>query len=305
MKPIAKSGDLPFNVGGISVFAAVDNDKQAIAEDLYIFGERSTRVFDLINEDTSKIYTFMSMVSVGSDFRPLELTATAAEVQQALGKNQFVVKVFDTEGEVLGYAYKFFTNKIILSNGVEVPVVDFAAQTGLPVVPVASITLNKSTGAGAPGGSETLVATVLPADASNKAVTWSTSSAAIATVTSAGLVTLVSNGTATITATTVDGAKTASCTYTVTTPVQSVAFNNSTANVAIGASVEQSTTITPSTASNLTRTFSSSDEGVATVALKAGSSNIAVITGVAAGTATITVTTQDGSHTGTITVTVA
>lgn len=299
MKPIAKNGDLPFNVGGISVFAAVDKDKQAITEELFIFGERSTRVFDLINDDTSTIYTFMSMVSAGADRRQLSLSASAAEVQAALGKNQFVVKVYDADGSVLGYAYKFFTNKIILANGVEVPVVDFSAQTSVPVVSVTSVTLNKSTGAGSPGGSETLVATVLPANASNPAVTWSTSSAAIATVTSSGVVTLVANGTATITATTVDGTKTASCTYTVTTPVSSVSVTPETVSLAVNGTQQLSTVISPSTASNQQVSYVSDATVVATVDMNG------LVTGRSAGTANITVTTADGAKTDTVAVTVA
>ncbi|MFJ3266041.1 Ig-like domain-containing protein [Serratia liquefaciens] len=56
-----------------------------------------------------------------------------------------------------------------------------------------------------------------PADASNKTVVWSTSDAAKATVTS-GKVTGIAAGTATITVTTEDGAKKATCTVTITAP---------------------------------------------------------------------------------------
>lgn len=61
-----------------------------------------------------------------------------------------------------------------------------------------------------------LVPTVLPANAAVKTVTYSTSNAAIATVSASGLVTRVANGTATITVTTTDGAKTATCAITTT-----------------------------------------------------------------------------------------
>ena len=299
MKPIAKLGELPFNVGGISVFAAVDKNKQAISDELFILQERSTRYFDLINEGTDTSFTFMKMVSTDSTSKDLPLSATASEIQQALGKSQFVVKVFDDAGTVLGYAYKFFTNKIVLSNGVEVPVVNYSSQTVVPSVAVASISLNKSTGAGAPGGSETLIATVLPADASNKSVTWSSSSPAVATVTSAGLVTLVSNGSATITATTVDGAKTASCSYTVTTPVSSVTVSPTTLSLAVNGTQQLSTTVQPSTASDQTVTYVSSAPVVATVDMSG------VVTGRSSGTATITVTTTDGAKTASVAVTVA
>ncbi|MBN5322961.1 Ig domain-containing protein [Serratia marcescens] len=77
--------------------------------------------------------------------------------------------------------------------------------------------LNKTTTSLAVGADETLTATVAPTDATNKEVSWSTSDAAKATVEN-GKVTGVAAGTATITVTTEDGDKTASCAVTVTAP---------------------------------------------------------------------------------------
>ncbi|MDT2438284.1 Ig-like domain-containing protein [Enterococcus avium] len=66
------------------------------------------------------------------------------------------------------------------------------------------------------GASETLSATVSPADATDKSVKYSSSDEAIAAVTPVqGKVTGIAAGTATITATTVNG-KTAVCEVTVT-----------------------------------------------------------------------------------------
>lgn len=218
MKPIAKMGDFPFSVDGISVFAATDEASQPISDELFIVNERSTRIFDLINKDEDEMYTFKSMVHRDKNNNLLPLSATASELQALLGKNQFVVKIFDIDtGDVLGYAYKFFTNKFILSTGVEVPVVDFNKQTTAPapvVVPVTSVALNKTTSTGTVGGDEQLTVTVLPADATDKSVTWS-SSGPEATVSSTGLVTFVSEGTVTITVTSTDGSHTASCVFTL------------------------------------------------------------------------------------------
>ncbi len=61
-----------------------------------------------------------------------------------------------------------------------------------------------------------LTATVAPADATNKRVTWSSSNTSVATVDSTGKVKGVAEGTATITVTTADGGKTATSTVTVT-----------------------------------------------------------------------------------------
>jgi uncharacterized protein YjdB len=60
-----------------------------------------------------------------------------------------------------------------------------------------------------------LTATVEPANATIKTITWSSSDTAKATVSTDGLVTAVASGEATITATTTDGAKTAICVITV------------------------------------------------------------------------------------------
>ncbi|MCR4586022.1 MAG: leucine-rich repeat protein, partial [Lachnospiraceae bacterium] len=65
------------------------------------------------------------------------------------------------------------------------------------------------------GESGTLTATVAPANATNKKVSWASSAEAVATVAD-GVVTAVAEGEATITVTTEDGGKTASCKVTVT-----------------------------------------------------------------------------------------
>jgi len=86
---------------------------------------------------------------------------------------------------------------------------------GITTIPVTGVTLNKNSISLKVGETETLTATVAPDNATNKAVTWSSSDATKATV-SEGVVTAVAAGTATITVTTADGSKTAQCTVTVT-----------------------------------------------------------------------------------------
>jgi len=61
------------------------------------------------------------------------------------------------------------------------------------------------------GGKEILTATIAPANATNKSVTWTSSDTGIATVSITGEVTAVAEGLATITVTTADGNKTAAC----------------------------------------------------------------------------------------------
>lgn len=66
------------------------------------------------------------------------------------------------------------------------------------------------------GTTANLKATIQPVNASNKAVTWNSADKAIATVSTAGLITGKAAGTSVVTVTTADGAKTATCTVTVT-----------------------------------------------------------------------------------------
>ena len=90
-----------------------------------------------------------------------------------------------------------------------------AIAAATPVSPVTGVSLNQSSLLLPVGGSKTLTAAVMPDHATNKGVTWKSSDTAIATVDSAGRVTGVKAGTATITATTADGGKTASCDVSV------------------------------------------------------------------------------------------
>ena len=83
-------------------------------------------------------------------------------------------------------------------------------------VPVTGVTLNKTNLTLQEKASETLTATVVPTDATNKNVTWASSDPNVATVDQTGNVTAVGAGTATITVTTEDGEKTATCKVTVT-----------------------------------------------------------------------------------------
>ena len=85
-------------------------------------------------------------------------------------------------------------------------------------VAVTDVDLNKATLALAVGASEQLYATITPADASNEAVTWSSSVVGKATVSATGVVTGVASGDTTITATAVDttgGTITGTCVVTV------------------------------------------------------------------------------------------
>ena len=84
-------------------------------------------------------------------------------------------------------------------------------------VPVTGVTLDKTTLELFTGGSANLTATVQPGNATNKNVTWSSDTPSVASANN-GVVTAVAPGTATITVTTEDGYKTATCAVTVEKP---------------------------------------------------------------------------------------
>ena len=81
-------------------------------------------------------------------------------------------------------------------------------------IPVSGIKLNLNESGMCPGDTAALSATVLPADAAVQGYTWQSSNEAVATV-EGGTVKALSIGTAVITVTTLDGAKTDTCVFTV------------------------------------------------------------------------------------------
>ena len=172
-------------------------------------------------------------------------------------------------------------------------------------VSVTGVTLNKIVLKLYTGDSETLKATITPANATFKYVTWKSSNPAVATVDANGKVTAKSLGMADITVTTKDGGYTATCRVGVVrrpggnVSVTGVTLNKTTLKLGKGASETLTATVAPTNATNKKVTWTSSDPAVATVDASGK------VTGVANGTATITVTTEDGGYTATCAVEVA
>ncbi len=88
-----------------------------------------------------------------------------------------------------------------------------SAPTGTD--PVTGVVVTPATVAISQGQTTSLVATISPGSAANKSVNWSSNNTSVATVNANGVVAGISQGTAVITATTVDGGFTASSTITV------------------------------------------------------------------------------------------
>ncbi len=129
---------------------------------------------------------------------------------------------------------------------------DNNGPTGPTTVAVTGVTLNKTSLSMVEGNSETLTATVSPDNATNKAVSWKSSDASIASVDGTGKVTAVKAGSATITVSTTDGSKTATCSVSVTPKtisVTGVAIEPSTLEIKEGATFQLKATVSPADAS--------------------------------------------------------
>jgi uncharacterized protein YjdB len=135
-----------------------------------------------------------------------------------------------------------------------------------------------------------LNAVVSPEDASDKSLIWTSSDAAVASVSETGLVTPLASGQADITVTTVDGGFSAVCKVTVVQPVVSITLNEASININPGMTFELVAEVNPYNADNKELEWKSSDESVVTV------DQNGVVTGLETGVnreATITVTSKD------------
>lgn len=235
----------------------------------------------------------------------LQLTATVSPTNAdnknvSWSSNNPTVANVDQNGLVTAYSAGNATITVTTEDGSKTATCTVTVTEPAAPVAVTGVSLNKSTTSIYVGASETLTATVAPADATNKAVTWSSNNTSVASVNN-GVVTGVAIGQATITAKTVDGNFTATCAVTVETApiinVTGVTLNKTSLELQVGKNETLTATVAPSNAANKNVTWSSSNSGVASV------SN-GLVTAIAAGTATITVTTEDGNKTATCSVTV-
>jgi uncharacterized protein YjdB len=167
-----------------------------------------------------------------------------------------------------------------------------------PPTAVTGVDLNTNTLTLAVNGTETLIHTIKPPDATNIAVTWSTGDESIATVSNTGTVTARAAGTTTITVTTTDGNFKAECNVTVVVPVTGITLNKNTLTLTTGKSETLIPTIAPLNATNTAVTWESNNSAFADV------DQTGKVTAIAAGTTTITVTTADGGKTASCNITV-
>lgn len=158
-------------------------------------------------------------------------------------------------------------------------------------VTVSGVTISPATVSVAAGDHTQLTALVSPSNATHNDVSWATSDATIATVSSTGMVTGVAPGNVSVIATTKDGGKTNSASISVVgVPVTAVSLPVP-IPVYIGGSIQLSPVISPSNATDKKVSWASSDTTVAKV------SSTGLLTGMAVGSTTVTVTADDGQFT--------
>ena len=154
---------------------------------------------------------------------------------------------------------------------------------------VESVTLSRTSGSMYVGEAKSLTATVLPENASNKNVVWSSTNEAVATVDQTGLVSAHKAGQTQIVATTEEGGLTAACDVTVNQYVTEIALDAVTATLYTNETLQLNATVAPNDATNKSVAWTSSNPTVASV------DQNGLVTALSAGSAMITVAAQDGS----------
>lgn len=218
------------------------------------------------------------------------LLPATAETTLTWTSSDASVATVDTKGNIKALKSGSTTITVTTHNGLK-------ASATVKVNAIATgITLDVTTLTLLPGETSTVTATVTPADAIDKSVRWGTSNHLVATVSETGMVTAIAPGTATITASTVNGLK-ATCQVTVNAVATGVTLSVHELTLTEGDNTRLTATITPADAIDKSVTWSTSDAAVATVDTNGR------VNALSAGTAIITVTTVTGiSDTCTVTV---
>ena len=179
----------------------------------------------LLGSDNSEILAFdISLYIKGTDTKVQPDAGYAVTIRIPLPRDLWDLRDTITVGHIKDGKVEVLPSSLVWENemwNIEFETVSFSPYAllvgdGDPSVAVTGVTLNKSKMSLVWEESETLIATIAPANAANKGVTWSSSNPSVASVDENGKVTAVAAGKATITVTTLDGGYTAACAVTVT-----------------------------------------------------------------------------------------
>lgn len=241
--------------------------------------------FSLMERDA---YHSLAVSNLGNGNYRMVVTST--ENLSFSGQDGPVISfVLETENNTSPGIYSILVSNVVISttSGVELKLENIIGIiTVVKEIPVESVNLNKSTFTGREGTTVQLTATVSPANAKDKTVTWSTSNAKVATVTNNGLVLLVGTGTAEITARC--GNASSTCQITVQPPLaEGISVTPVSGTIKENNTLQLNAVITPANAA-FTLSWNSSNPAIATV------SETGLVKGINVGTANITVRTDNG-----------
>jgi hypothetical protein len=192
--------------------------------------------------------------------------------------------------------------------GIDIQLLDSAMKSPRGCLPISeknvlSISISPKSATIRTKDSLQLTATILPADATNKIVTWNSDNQLIASVSASGLIKGIAPGTTTIRITTQDGNKKDSCNVTVSSsviPVLQVFLFKKTDTLYVGDSMKDTSQLTatvyPSDATNTNVSWQSLDSSIASI------SQIGLVRAKAVGITTVYVRTDDGGFTDSCTI---
>ena len=292
---VDNNGNVTAKAAGTATITATADGKSASCK-VTVNGQPATVPVQSVELNTNKVE-----LSVG-EANKLVATVTpeaATNKEVTWNSSKPEVATVDKEGKVVAQKPGTTTITVTTVEGNKTATCEVTVKE-TPVA-VAGVGLNTNDLKLSVGEANKLVATVTPEAATNKEVTWNSSKPEVATVDKEGKVVAQKPGTTTITVTTVEGNKTATCEVTVKeTPVAvaGVGLNTNDLKLSVGEANKLVATVTPQNATNPKVKWSSNNQVVATV------DDDGKVIAQAPGTATITVTTEDGQKTATCTVTV-
>lgn len=231
-------------------------------------------VFTIDGEEIARFSSLKAAATTG-DWETI-LTATIQNIQLQGGTDKILkVSIEETRGNVQLDAYEFIVSEIVNVDEVNIgncPSTDLTA-----------------------GQQYQLNVEVLPSDAFNSLVSWSTSDASVAAVDDFGVVSAIAEGVAVITVTSDDGGNHDQCNINVSrayVPVSGIAlFGCPPGALPIDSTVQLGFEIMPENADDQSVAWSSSDASVASV------DENGLVTAISPGTAGITVSSGEGSYT--------
>ncbi len=171
------------------------------------WGAGNNKCYKAVDENKTNLYFWTPQINTEAHITKISVTTNVTKVEDNYLYGDGIITFAMTDGSLSSIKYTSTNNSFTKYNG-----------TYAPVVPVTGVSIERNRATLLVGDSWLALGgdvIFIPADATNKSVTWSSSNTDVAAVDASGNVTAIAFGTATITVTTVDGGKTATCTVTV------------------------------------------------------------------------------------------